>query len=105
MLTEAQSLGRWLAPAGGIELSPGGKFEVGPVEARVREVVPEHVLELDWLYPGEQPSIVRFELTARGEGTQLVLDHRQISEPVGMGYMARWAGTLARFDEILGGSA
>ena len=99
-LTEPESLGRWLGRAGRIELSPGGAFEieVGPagLDARVREVEPGRVLELDWCYGSEEPSLLRFELAREGEGTVLVLDHRQIEEPVGMAYMSRWTVSLGR---------
>jgi uncharacterized protein YndB with AHSA1/START domain len=101
VLTEPESLGRWLARAGEIELAPGGSFEVGRVEARVREVDPERMLELDWSQPGEEASIVRFELVPDGGGTRLVLDHSRVHEPVGMSYIARWTGTLARLESEL----
>ena len=101
VLTEPEGLGRWLGPAGEVELSPGGRFEVGRVEASIRTLEHERLLELDWRYPGEQPSVVRFELTPEGAGTKLVLDHRRVAEPVGMGYMARWQVSLRRLDEVL----
>ena len=102
VLTEPESLGRWLAPPGDVELSAGGGFEVGQVRAEVREVERGRVLELDWRPPGEEPSIVRFELAPEGEGTKLVLDHRQVQEPVGMRYIARWTASLGRFGATLG---
>jgi len=104
-LTEPASLGRWLGRPGRIELSPGGAFEleVGPagLDARVREVEPGRVLELGWRYGDEDPSVLRFELTAEGEGTVLVLDHRQIEEPVGMAYMSRWTASIGRLGALL----
>ncbi len=102
VLTQPESLGRWLAPAGEVDLSAGGTFEVGEVRAEVREVERERVLELDWRYPGEEPSIVRFELAPDGDGTRLVLDHRQVREPVGMAYISRWTASLARLGSALG---
>ena len=101
VLTEPESLARWLAPAGEIELAPGGSFEVGRVRARVRTVEPERVLELDWSQPGEDASVVRFELIPAGEGTRLVLDHTRVREPVGMKYIARWTVTLERLESEL----
>src|SRR5688572_27280274 len=75
-LTDPGSIGRWLAPAVAIVLEPGGPFELAMpgddrIKARVREVEPERVLELDWVYAAEDPSVVRFELTADGDGTML----------------------------------
>jgi uncharacterized protein YndB with AHSA1/START domain len=101
VLTEPESLGRWLAPPGDVDVSAGGRFEVGRVQAEVREVEQERVVELDWRNPGEEPSIVRFELAPEGSGTRLVLDHRQVQEPVGMAYISRWTVSLARLGSIL----
>ena len=53
-LTEPDSVARWL----------------GPVPTSVRESQPERLLELDWLIPGDEPSVVRFELRpSEGGGT------------------------------------
>lgn len=101
-LTEPASIGHWLAPAGAVELRPGGAFELTiDVDARVREIEPERVLELDWRYGDEDPSIVRLELRADGDGTLLSLDHRQIDERFGMAYMSRWSGVIERFGREL----
>lgn len=97
-LTEPDSIGRWLAPAVAIELSPGGAFELEPgVGASVREIEPERVLELDWRMQDEDPSVVRFEIAADGDGTLLVLDHQRIDERLGMTYISRWSSALRRF--------
>jgi uncharacterized protein YndB with AHSA1/START domain len=103
-LSDAGSMGRWLALPRAIELRAGGRFELElpgekSVEGKVREIEPGRVLELDWSFDGEQPSVVRFELSEDGDGTVLVLEHRQIEEPVGMVYIARWEGVLERLGE------
>jgi uncharacterized protein YndB with AHSA1/START domain len=88
-LTEPDSIARWL----------------GPVPTSVRASEPERVLELDWLPPGDEPSVVRFELVLREDGrTELVLDHRRINAVQGGLYSERWANTLLRLDELLGGA-
>jgi uncharacterized protein YndB with AHSA1/START domain len=87
-LTEPESIARWL----------------GPVPTSVRESEPERLLELDWLAPGDDPSVVRFELIPREGGTQLVLDHRRINAVQGGLYSERWTNTLLRLDELLGGA-
>jgi uncharacterized protein YndB with AHSA1/START domain len=87
-LTEPDSVARWL----------------GPVPTNVRELEPERLLELDWLAPGDEPSVVRFELVATESGTELVLDHRRINAVQGMLYSERWTNTLLRLDELLGGA-
>jgi uncharacterized protein YndB with AHSA1/START domain len=104
-LTEPASLGRWLGRPEKIELSPGGAFELdvgaSELESRVREVEPGRLLELDWRYGDEDPSVVRFELAAEGAGTLLVLDHRRIEEPVGMAYMSCWPASIDRLGALL----
>jgi len=108
-LTDPTSLGRWLARAVDVELVAGGAFVLalpgdgGLVQARVRELETQRVLELDWSHADEERSVVRFELAADGEGTVLVLDHRRIDEPIGMAYITRWSQALERLDRELGG--
>jgi uncharacterized protein YndB with AHSA1/START domain len=103
-LTEPGAAARWLAPAAALDASEGASFHLqlgdAVIRGRVRAVVPERVLELDWIDGGDA-SIVRFELSPDGEGTTLVLDHRRISAQVGMAAMERWAGALARFERVL----
>jgi uncharacterized protein YndB with AHSA1/START domain len=103
-LSDPESLARWLAVPRVIELRPGGRFELelpggGCIEGRVREIEPGRVLELEWRYGGEEPSVVRFELSTDGEETVLVLEHNRIEEPLGMVYIARWTGAVERLGE------
>jgi uncharacterized protein YndB with AHSA1/START domain len=103
-LSDPESLARWLAVPRVIELYRGGRFELelhsgGRVEGRVREIEPGRVLELDWRFGGEEPSVVRFELSADGEETVLVLEHSRIEESLGMVYIARWTGAVERLGE------
>lgn len=96
-LTEPGSIGRWLAAPVDVELAPGGAFALANgVAARVREIDPERVLELDWRHATEERSVVRFELRAEDGGTVLVLEHERIEAPLGMAYISRWSGALAR---------
>ena len=81
-LTEPESLERWLRPG----------FPVPQ-----REIEHERVLELDWRPPGEEPSVVRIELTVAGSGTKLVLDHARIEAVHGMQAMRFWFAALACF--------
>jgi uncharacterized protein YndB with AHSA1/START domain len=85
-LTEPASIERWLG---------------FPVELEVRVREPERLLELDWRRPGEEPSVVRFELREEGGGTVLVLDHSRIDERQGMASLASWVRAIARFERVV----
>jgi uncharacterized protein YndB with AHSA1/START domain len=106
-LTDPDSLARWLAAPGELDLRRGGSFELelhggDRMNGRVRSVEPSRLLELDWVARGEEPSIVRFELSRDGGGgTVLVLDHTRIDARVGMRYMARWERHLGRLDAVV----
>jgi uncharacterized protein YndB with AHSA1/START domain len=107
VLTEPASIARWLAAPVDVELVPGGAFELAlangsRIDGRVREVVPEQLLELDWRHAGEERSVVRFELRTEDGGTVLVLDHGRIEAPLGMAYISRWSRVLDRFDAEVG---
>lgn len=106
-ITDASSIARWLAPVHDLDLAPGGNLELkldsgARLLARVRAVQTERLLELDWTPPGEEPSVVRFELTPDGDGTVLALDHRLIDARVGMCAMSRWETHLTRLDVLIG---
>ena len=106
-LTEPASIARWLATPVDVELVGGGAFELAlasgsRIDARIRELVPERVLELDWCHADEQRSVVRFELRAEGGGTVLELDHGRIEAPLGMAYITRWSRMLDRLDGEVG---
>jgi uncharacterized protein YndB with AHSA1/START domain len=105
-LTDPDSLARWLARPGKVELRNGGSFELQlrdgqMMNGRVRSIDPSRLLEVDWADAGEKHSIVRFELSPDGSGTVLVLDHRRVDARVGMRYMARWEHHLGRLKEVV----
>jgi uncharacterized protein YndB with AHSA1/START domain len=105
-LTDRDSLARWLAVPGDLDLRRGGSFELElqngeTMSGRVRSIEPSRLLELDWMAAADEPSIVRFELSPDGGGTVLVLDHHRIDARVGMRYMARWERHLGRLDAVV----
>jgi uncharacterized protein YndB with AHSA1/START domain len=104
-LTQPDSLARWLAPVREVGLRRGGPFglqlEGATMNGRIRALEPSRLLELDWIYSGEEPSILRFELSPDGDGTVLVLDHRRIDAQIGMRYLERWKHQLGRLDAVL----
>ncbi|HEY7208371.1 MAG TPA: SRPBCC family protein [Gaiellaceae bacterium] len=108
-LTDPERLARWLAPAS-IELRPGGAVSIdfGEGQAVVGMVLacePPLLLEYEWRFSGEGESIVRFELSAHGDGTALLLDHRLLGAEQATGYGAGWHAHLDLLgDELTGRS-
>ncbi len=107
-LTDAASIARWLAPVVSTELVSNAEFELQrgdgrAITAKVRSFEIERLLELDWAIPGEEPSVVRFELRPDGGGTVLAVDHRLLDARFGMRAMGIWEGHLARLDALVGG--
>ena len=109
-LTDAEQLRGWMANEVRIDARPGGEFEFRFGEAdtewaagRVVAAEPPRLLELDWTFPGEPQSVVRFELEPRGPGTLLVLDHRQLARDSGASYSAGWHAHLDLLDAQLTG--
>jgi uncharacterized protein YndB with AHSA1/START domain len=101
-LTDPGQLGRWLAHAPRFDREAGGQVELvfgdwsGDQRASGRILTWDepHVLEYEWRFPGEDDSIVRFELQPQEFGTLLVLDHRQLGRVAGAGYSAGWHAHL-----------
>jgi uncharacterized protein YndB with AHSA1/START domain len=107
-LTDRDSLGLWLAAPVEIDLRSGGSFrlrlsERETMDGRVRSVDPPWTLELDWIRIGEEPSIIRFDVSPDGDGTVLVLDHVRIEARMGMRYAAVWERRLRVFDSEVEG--
>jgi uncharacterized protein YndB with AHSA1/START domain len=101
-LTEPGQMRGWLADVSRVDLTPGGEIRMhfgdepdeGHTSWRVLEIEPGRVLECEWRYPGEEPSVVRFECHPRERGTLLVLDHRRLSADDAPGYAAGWHAHL-----------
>jgi uncharacterized protein YndB with AHSA1/START domain len=108
-LTEPERLSRWLAEAD-LDLRVGGKYilrfmgedEGQTTRGEVVAVEPERLLELTWLYPGENDTVVRFELRPDGDGTILVLDHRGLPVEAAPGYGGGWHAHLEALEAHLG---
>lgn len=101
-LTDPGRLGRWLAHAprfdrevdGEVELVFGDRSGDQRASGRIVTWDEPRVLEYVWRFPGEDDSVVRFELHPRELGTLLVLDHRQLGRAAGAGYGAGWHAHL-----------
>ncbi|HUP32258.1 MAG TPA: SRPBCC family protein [Gaiellaceae bacterium] len=97
-LTDPAQLTRWLARAQ-VDPGVGGHvsldFDGGSTEGgRILVWDEPSVLEYEWRFSDEEPSVVRFELHPQEAGTLLVLDHRQLGRSSGAGYGAGWHAHL-----------
>ena len=100
-LTDPEQLARWLARAPRFDPGVGGDVELvfgdGSGERATGRILTwdePHVLEYEWRFPGEDDSVVRFELHPQEFGTLLVLDHRRLGRASGAGYSAGWHAHL-----------
>ena len=112
-LTDPEGLAVWLGP-GTLEPREGGQVSIrtGPADRPERQGVmsgrvltwdPPRVLEHEWVQPGLEISVVRYELEADGDGTILKLTHRRSVAPVATGGRAGWHAYLDRLAAHLDG--
>lgn len=97
-LSDTEGMAAWLT-RGELEPRTGGhvelRWESGDIEhGEVTRWEPERVLEYTWSAGGEL-SLVRYELTPRGERTLLVLTHERLAQNRLAGYAAGWDAHLA----------
>jgi uncharacterized protein YndB with AHSA1/START domain len=72
--TSPERLPRWFLPVAG-ELRPGGRFQLeGHAGGEILDCEPPSRLVVTW-ESGKQSSLVTLELSAAGDGTELVLRH------------------------------
>ena len=114
-LTDPAQLGGWLAQSPRFDREAGGVVELvfgdGGGESRAHGRIltfdEPRVLEYEWRFPGEEESVVRFELVPQDYGTLLRLDHRLLGREAGAGYGAGWHAhldALGRLDALTGES-
>ncbi|ONI85352.1 hypothetical protein ALI144C_13750 [Actinosynnema sp. ALI-1.44] len=92
-----------------IEATVGGTVlfdfaEQGKAEGEVLAVEAPRLLEHTWLWPGEPSATVRWEVTADGDGTLLVLWHRPLRRDPAAGYAAGWHVMLDALETHLSGA-
>ena len=102
----------WLGP-GTLDHRVGGQVSIatGPptpsqqrvMTGRVLAWDPPRVLEHEWLQPGLDTSVVRYELEPDTSGTILRLTHRRSVSPVATGGRAGWHAYLDRLTAHLDG--
>jgi uncharacterized protein YndB with AHSA1/START domain len=112
-LTDPEELAAWLGP-GTLEPREGGQVSIrtGPrdpperqpmISGRVLAWDPPRVLEHEWIQPGLDISVVRYELEADAGGTILRLTHRRSVTPGAFGGRAGWHAYLDRLTAHLDG--
>jgi len=112
-LTDPKEFAAWLGP-GTLELREGGQVSIrtGPADrperqrtmsGRVLACDPPRVLEHEWIQPGLEISVVRYELEADAGGTILRLTHRRSVTPGAFGGRAGWHAYLDRLAALLDG--
>ncbi len=112
-LTEPEELAAWLGP-GTLEPREGGRVSIrtGPgdrperqrtMSGRVLACDPPRLLEHEWVQPGLDISVVRYELEAEAGGTILRLTHRRSVTPAATGGRAGWHAYLDRLAAHLDG--
>jgi len=109
-ITDPARRAAWLGP-GTLEPITGGEvaLRTGPpggqrlMTGRVLACDPPRVLEHEWLQPGLDVSVVRYELEPAAGGTLLRLTHRRSVTPTGTGGRAGWHAYLDRLASHLDG--
>jgi uncharacterized protein YndB with AHSA1/START domain len=111
-LTDSNELAVWLGH-GSMEAREGGQVSIstGPrpesqrtMTGRVLACDPPWLLEHEWLQPGLDVSVVRYELEADAGATILRLTHRRSVSPVAFGGRAGWHSYLDRLAAHLDGT-
>ena len=112
-LADPDERAAWLGP-GTLEPREGGadSIRTGPedrperqrtISGRVLAWDPPRVLEHEWIQPGLDISVVRYELEADGGGTVLRFTHRRSVAPGATGGRAGWHAYLDRLAAHLDG--
>lgn len=106
ILVEPRHVRNWLAL---MEIEPqvGGRISFdwngeAQDEGVVRAFEPPRLFEYTWTRSGE--SVIRFELTADGDGTLLTLEHTRISLEMAVQVGAGWQSHLEAIAALLAGS-
>jgi uncharacterized protein YndB with AHSA1/START domain len=106
-LTQHEQLRGWLGEADlDLREGGGGTLKVGDettATLSIRRLEPGRLVEYDWNFPDEPPSILRLELEPREKGTLLVLDHRRLAADDAADYGARWHSHLDALELLLVG--
>lgn len=104
-ITSPQGLEAWLSAAT-VDLRIGGEIDLdfgesGLAGGAIIDLAPGESVEFEWQFPGEDPSVVRFDLRSENGGTRFTLNHRLLPGDQATGYGAGWHAHLDQLDEVL----
>ena len=103
--TRPEAMIRWMGDYALLEPVADGRFELDvrgtPVRGRYLELEPPHRLLISWGYAGSErlppgASTVEVQLTADGDGTRVVLEHRDLPQEERQSHLSGWTHYLAR---------
>lgn len=106
-ITSPAELSKWLAPTEVIA-GKGGKVSVffdDDENVRDGEILiwdEPRTLEYQWIFVGELPSVLRFDLAPHPQGTLLTLQHRLLPTRLSGGYEYGWQAYLDRLEGHFG---
>jgi uncharacterized protein YndB with AHSA1/START domain len=109
-LTDPAQLAKWFAP-GELDLTLGGRVSLaftdgsGGVNGRISALAPPRLLEFNWTDQGNEYGYVRWELSADGAGTHLLLTHNvpDSARTLGLPMLAGWHTLLDNLADLLDG--
>jgi uncharacterized protein YndB with AHSA1/START domain len=99
-LTEPDHLATWLAVSsvdlrvGGLICHDFGHSEAEHVAGAILALDPPRLLEYEWRFPGENDSVLRYELRTADAGTLILLTHRLLGRTHAAGYASGWHAYL-----------
>jgi uncharacterized protein YndB with AHSA1/START domain len=108
-LTRPEAIVQWMGEYALLEPVPDGRFELNVkgtlIRGRYLEVDPPHRLLISWGYAGSEhlppgASTVELQLTADGDGTRVVLEHRDLPEQETQNHASGWTHYLARLQTV-----
>ena len=103
--TRPEAIVRWMGDYAVLEPEPGGQFTIdvkgAPVRGRFLHLDPPRRLLISWGYAGSDrlppgASTLEVRFTAEGNGTRVILEHRDLPPDERTGHASGWTHYLAR---------
>lgn len=103
--TRPDAIVRWMGDYASLDAVTGGRFEVDvrgtPIRGCYLELEPPNRLLISWGYAGSEQlppgaSTVEVQLSAQGDGTLVVVEHRDLPSDEVQNHAVGWSHYLAR---------